>query len=113
MKLIEVSQSGEVVAMTEEMRAESLAFGCEPTCHFCDAPLAVGTEFGFRRVRESVFMPDGGVVGGLRAMGCAKCVRDATPEQIAHALSHEHRHATRRTPRREPGCLITDEGEFR
>lgn len=112
MTLYALSRRGDVVALTEELRAESLKHGCEPTCHFCDATIAVGEEFGFRVIRNSVLISEEGVVvPAIRAMGCAACVRSASEEQLARARKHADRPARTSLPR--GGCLITDEGEFR
>lgn len=112
-----------LAAMDAEFRLESISTGCEPTCHFCDVTISIGDQFGFRKITDTGKFNGAGVYvsGNMKAMGCAGCVLNATPAQVAHAILGAEKRLTpgaqvieSLVPERNQhaGCFINEAGEI-
>ena len=115
-------KSGQPLLLDEALVAMMRAFGCEPTCHWCEKHLAVGDACTFWSVPGTEFTTGKGPAVGLSALACADCAtKEVTPEVERRVTAEvQRRLEAARQPQiardrasgkeRRGGCFLTAEG---
>lgn len=94
-RVLAVKARGGTTPLTAEFDALFRASGCEPCCHFCLKPLAVGDEFGFMKLAP-----------GSNGTACLPCIKEKRPPPQVSVTEAETRQTMEKP--RGPGFIIYD-----
>lgn len=87
-------------ALTQDVFDMMRTFGCDPHCHFCFKPLAIGDSYSLKRLKP-----------GISGTACEECTRlDRPAPEVAIVEAEERRaaHLRDESPPHGRGFLVFD-----
>ena len=97
-KILGVKSGHSTTVLTEEFDKLFRSCGCDPHCHFCLKPLAVGAEFGFMKLAK-----------GINGTACVNCIKEERLPPRVEALKAEQRARSEASRGQHAGFLLVED----